>query len=192
MKRTSWTTERLQHLFERYNAKYWKGKLPRYRVINSKKIFDLAREGLCDRRAHKLFINVASHYTDLQVRQTLLHEMAHAATKGGHGKHWLAEMERIKRLGAPIPSFEFQRLTPTQYAIRLVENAVALPWKDVIRERIRPYLDILDSKGNPKNNSCLKMLKRLESVHHKARQEAFDAIRKFEAKDRIREASKRS
>jgi hypothetical protein len=34
--------------------------------------------------------------------ESLIHEMAHAATDGGHGDNWQVEMARPKRLGAPV------------------------------------------------------------------------------------------
>jgi len=33
---------------------------------------------------------------------TLIHEMAHAATRGQHNTWWLAEMRRLQALGAPV------------------------------------------------------------------------------------------
>ena len=35
------------------------------------------------------------------MQETLIHEMAHAATDGTHEEKWKAEMARLRRQGAP-------------------------------------------------------------------------------------------
>jgi hypothetical protein len=42
--------------------------------------------------------------------ETLIHEMAHAATNGEHDQEWLNEMVRLKAAGAPVPDWELEGL----------------------------------------------------------------------------------
>ena len=42
------------------------------------------------------------------MEETLIHEMAHAATTGEHGQEWLYEMARLKAAGAPVPDWELE------------------------------------------------------------------------------------
>ena len=88
---------KLQQLFERFNRRYWRGRLPHYTVIVSDKYVG-AR---CEKRDRIIYINPS--IPPRSVPQFLLHEMAHAAVKGyAHGKLWRDEMERLIRLGAPL------------------------------------------------------------------------------------------
>ena len=40
--------------------------------------------------------------------ETLIHEMAHAATNDDHDEEWLKEMVRLKAAGAPVPDWELE------------------------------------------------------------------------------------
>jgi hypothetical protein len=44
------------------------------------------------------------------MEETLIHEMAHAATNGNHDEEWLHEMIRLKAAGAPVPDWELEGL----------------------------------------------------------------------------------
>ena len=95
---STWSDERLGRLFERYNRIYWRGQLPRYRVASAK--LERPVLGHCDWRKRVIEIDPAKHKSDRHVRRTLLHEMAHAATRKGHGLKFFGEMERLLRRGA--------------------------------------------------------------------------------------------
>jgi hypothetical protein len=47
-------------------------------------------------------ISFLPHFRCGSMPETLLHEMAHAATDGDHGDTWKNEMARLKLLGAPV------------------------------------------------------------------------------------------
>ena len=48
-------------------------------------------------------------YTEADsMQETLVHEMAHAATSGKHDERWQAEMARLKTAGAPLPDWELE------------------------------------------------------------------------------------
>src|SRR5437870_9225374 len=79
---------KLQQLFERFNRRYWRGRLPHYTVIVSDKYVG-AR---CEKRDRIIYINPS--IPPRSVPQFLLHEMAHAAVKGyAHGKLWRDERD---------------------------------------------------------------------------------------------------
>ena len=44
------------------------------------------------------------------MEETLIHEMAHAATTSEHGQEWLNEMVRLKAVGAPVPDWAIESL----------------------------------------------------------------------------------
>jgi hypothetical protein len=98
--KTEWTQQRVERLFERYNRIYWRGKLSGYRVV----LADLSKEsawGLCEWR--KKIIKINPHReSDREVRATLLHEMAHAASRSGHTVPFFAQLERLIKRGAVV------------------------------------------------------------------------------------------
>jgi hypothetical protein len=103
-----------QSLFDSFNRKYFSGALDRYRV---RVVFDLhtvANEPLYGGHRSSGLIRFAERriyirYTDTYLMQgTLIHEMAHAATSGGHDERWFAEMARLKTAGAPVPNWELK------------------------------------------------------------------------------------
>jgi len=94
-----WGEKRLQRLFERYNRKHWRGRLPHYRIVPTA----LECLGQCHHRKRIIEIDPNRHESDRRVRATLLHEMAHAAAPGrGQGLEFFAEMERLLRRGALV------------------------------------------------------------------------------------------
>src|SRR5262245_57451661 len=85
-------------LFQRFNQQYFNGRLPEYRIILSELGFGC--HGECRKKERELYIDASKHGEELT--KVLLHEMAHAAVpRKGHGKAWLAEMERLANMGAP-------------------------------------------------------------------------------------------
>jgi hypothetical protein len=53
--------------------------------------------------------------SSLPMEQTLIHEMAHAATNGDHDRPWLYEMARLKAAGAPVLDCELENLVAEEY-----------------------------------------------------------------------------
>ena len=103
MATTKWTQNRLTKLFRRYNKKYWDSSLGEWTII----IKTLkGHVGFCADKEREIWIDVAQHMTDLQVRHTLIHEMAHAADKTGsqiaHGYGFWEQIERLLEQGAPL------------------------------------------------------------------------------------------
>jgi hypothetical protein len=100
--KTKWSDKRLRNLFGRYNQLYWQGRLYRYRVVQA----ELSQKrcyGYCDPRTKRIAIDPDQHSSDREIRATLLHEMAHAASREpGHGVGFFAQMERLIKLGAPV------------------------------------------------------------------------------------------
>jgi hypothetical protein len=96
----NWSEERLRRLFDRYDRIYWRGNLSGYRVV----LADLSQErcvGRCD--WSKKIIKIDPHgESDHDVRATLLHEMAHAASRSGHTVPFFAQLERLLKRGAPV------------------------------------------------------------------------------------------
>lgn len=108
---TAWTNRRLERLFERYNEKFWDGRLNKIKIL----VADLAsdsRERIAGRFSllpideAKILVDPAACGSDLEVRRTLLHEMCHLALccmDDDHGPVFLSELKRIWSRGAPIP-----------------------------------------------------------------------------------------
>ena len=103
-KLTNWTEARLQRLFDRYNCRYCCGKLSGWRVVIEQQ--DAPWAGLCVHRDRKIRIDVAGHPSDVRVRHTLLHEMAHAAAGpsrvAAHGYKFWGQVEHLLRKRAPF------------------------------------------------------------------------------------------
>jgi hypothetical protein len=51
-----------------------------------------------------IYINASLHASDRELRSTVLHEMAHAATKAGHGHsiEFFRQIENLLRQGAAV------------------------------------------------------------------------------------------
>jgi hypothetical protein len=90
----------VQKLFEHYNRKYFGGKLPRYTIEISNK-YATSR---CSKAKRTIYLNEKPE----KMKVALLHEMAHAISRSGHGPGWRRQMARLQSLGAPIPKSEYQ------------------------------------------------------------------------------------
>lgn len=100
--KTAWSPRRLARLFDRYNGKFWAGRIGNFTVSAPALGGPL---GLCDSKAREIHIDVEAHRTDREVRSTLLHEMAHGAAgrcRIAHGYKFWAEVEGLLKKGAPI------------------------------------------------------------------------------------------
>ena len=90
----------LQELFSEFNSRYFAARLPEYTVQLVSHITRLREAGSIN-RAKKL-IRISTHQSDAEMISTLLHEMAHAAVRGGHSGKWFSEMERMRAAGAQL------------------------------------------------------------------------------------------
>jgi hypothetical protein len=90
----------LRKLFQEFNQRYFGGRLPAYRIRVVDCISWLGAEGQCLKK--RKLIQVQRAVPEGRVASLLLHEMAHAATNGGHGMPWKREMIRLREAGAPL------------------------------------------------------------------------------------------
>jgi hypothetical protein len=106
-------SQRYQHLFAEFNARYFGSTLPNYRVLVVYFIDWVAlgytpaahpSSGFIDRRGRIIKIRVGSG--ECFMTSVLVHEMAHAATNGWHGPRWTNEILRLYRAGAPVASWD--------------------------------------------------------------------------------------
>jgi hypothetical protein len=111
----------VQKLFERYNRKYFGGKLPPYTVEISNK-YATSR---CCKAKRTIYLNEKPE----KMKVALLHEMAHTISRSGHGPGWRRQMARLQRLGAPIPKSEYQsyarrnKIDPCREYLEEIEGA---------------------------------------------------------------------
>jgi hypothetical protein len=107
-----------QEMYRTFNTQYFGGRLPEYRVLvvydvwywetqryGYSPVYPPAADafGIIDFEGRRILVRFRPHFTsDGSMPGTLLHEMAHAATDGGHGDAWENEMARLKLLGAPV------------------------------------------------------------------------------------------
>jgi len=100
---------RLQKLFQIYNAEYFAEQLRHYSVLA---VYDVCHwqgnpggdvtSGHTDHARSRIFIGMTKHRAALP--SLLLHHMAHAltATSYPNDEQWIAEMQRLRDLGAPV------------------------------------------------------------------------------------------
>jgi hypothetical protein len=112
-----------QEMFNSFNDLYFEGRLPDYKILV---VYDVRywETQRCGNRPSFPPSAYASAFIDFPARQILIrflanssfgftmppilvHQMAHVATDGGHGENWIAEMTRLKRLGAPMDECDF-------------------------------------------------------------------------------------
>lgn len=92
------TRTSVSQLFDEYNRRYWRGRLPRYRVIRRALPPDLL--GRCSDARRTILLQ-----KDLEperMRLTLLHEMCHIGAVGpgfDHGPRFLRKVRRLVQLG---------------------------------------------------------------------------------------------
>jgi hypothetical protein len=76
----------LRRWFSEFNDKYFHGRLPDYHLRTSHRVTRLGESGICNRK--RKLISILRSLEDDDAKSCLLHEMAHAATSGYHGKAW--------------------------------------------------------------------------------------------------------
>ena len=88
----------LAKMFVKANAKFFRGRLPKYRVVFASESTMGAKDGEC--LQDRLLIRVARRLQSdsSQLRRTLLHEMCHHGCPH-HGKRFLAKLKRLADLG---------------------------------------------------------------------------------------------
>jgi hypothetical protein len=111
------TGRQLRKLFADFNGQYFGGRLPEYRIHVGR----IASSGLCNRRRRVITIAPGPDQTQ---RDTLVHEMAHAATKCGHSPKFFAELGRLKALGLAI----------TNQAMEAMAAGCRVGYADVVRQ----------------------------------------------------------
>lgn len=90
-----------QRLYEELNRRYFRGRLPHYRVRFVRRLFpDSAGTfyGRCDSDRKLILLRHDRAPGAPTLRQSLLHEMCHIGAPG-HGKRWQAKMRRLAALG---------------------------------------------------------------------------------------------
>ena len=86
----------IKDLFDRYNRKYFDGRLSSYSLVLSSQFGD----GYTCFGHQRIFINPLMKRA--RTRKVLIHEMAHASVSDGHTQKFLKEMQRVRKLGAPV------------------------------------------------------------------------------------------
>src|SRR5262245_37856613 len=116
-------TERdLAQMFKEFNAEYFGGRLPRYRVLFrwNRPGADGPYEGYHDRKRRQILLCPGMRGTD-EIPGMLLHEMVHAAKGDQHGSRFWREWQRLERAGAPTDDNHNQihsQHVPTRYLPR--------------------------------------------------------------------------
>jgi len=109
----------LEETFQSFNAKYFRGNLPRYQVLicTKSKNFSHVGAGYCSTSDRKIYIR--SGISTNATSQTLAHEMVHAKLwwikKSVHGRSFVRELKRIRKLGAPLSKSELDIARPDDF-----------------------------------------------------------------------------
>lgn len=90
----------LRILFRQFNKQYFGGRIPPYQIHVVPHITWLGEYGHCNKE--KRLIRIKAGLSDEEAVSTLLHEMAHAVTRGGHPKSWKKEMIKLREAGSPL------------------------------------------------------------------------------------------
>jgi len=107
----------LEAKFKEFNIAYFNSALPRFRVMLCSKPRSFGHEagGYCYIRGGKRrFILIRAGLSERSMEQTLIHEMTHAKLswirREIHGKKFISELRRLRKLGAPLSRFELDRV----------------------------------------------------------------------------------
>ena len=90
----------ISRLFNELNRRYWRARLPRYRVIRVRSIGKKAKYiGFCNNRTKTILLDASLNGNEL--RETLIHEMCHIGMPKdyGHGPIFQRKLRRLARLG---------------------------------------------------------------------------------------------
>ncbi len=122
---------KFRRLFAEFNSRYFREKLPRYRV----QIVDYISKrnpnvrGKIHRRQRLIRLKASEEHSMIEI---LLHEMAHAANRtDGHGKKFFQIVENLKLAGAPVsgwelpdPEFEMPKKLTKRFVRDSIEDAL--------------------------------------------------------------------
>ena len=155
---TVWEEPRLMKLFERYNHRFWSGKLEGWSVTSREMCAGLY--GQCDPSRSLILVRLSTHDSDFGVRATLVHEMAHASCGLDHDEKWRMEMMRVKAVGAPTSALDF--LLPYDEMRSLVTDFIdaarsdsSLSWYEASNFLAR---DLVGFCGNPTDGIAARKL----------------------------------
>jgi hypothetical protein len=155
---TVWEDSRLMSQFERYNLRFWSGRLEGWSVIESEEC--AGTYGECDPSRRLILVRPWKHNSDFEVRATLVHEMAHAASNRDHDEKWRMEMMRVKALGAPTDALDF--LVPYDEMRSLVTSFIDAARSDACSgwREARNFLayDLINARANPTDEAAARKL----------------------------------
>ena len=169
------TDEQCQRLFDAYNVRFFAGRLPRYRILRTDK-YGRGEHGLCRKKQRE--IHLGTGLKGAKLKEVLLHEMAHAATRGTHGKPWLAEMLRLAKMGAPTrKDWESYRDPAQTLPFAAIECEcydggleTDLPWSK-FRPCVGQEYGLTDSRGRAESAGTAELLRRLRKEFVKGRRD---------------------
>jgi len=107
-------TRKLRFMYRRFNAEFFRNRLPHYDVRVVKTIsYDRHCSGLCDSGNKQILIHWAAAAAAISRRSVLLHEMCHVATPwwSGHGEPFLDQLRRLQRRGETWVRHDLDYLT---------------------------------------------------------------------------------
>ena len=108
------------------------------------------------------------------LRITLLHEMAHAATNGGHGAIWQGEMQRLIGLGAPLQrelrGYLKRTINQRQLIAEMEDAGFEIgdrdQWPSVLRNSGYRH-GLVDRNGNIESPAAERLLRKFRSAYLK-------------------------
>jgi hypothetical protein len=130
----------LESRFYSLNKEYFEDKLPRYQILicSKSKNFSHLSAGYCSTNDRRIFLR--SGISKNSILQTLTHEMIHAKlwwlTKNTHGKTFIKELRRVRKLGAPLSPLELdlaEGFVPPKLTKRSIESAI---YEALVTERL--------------------------------------------------------
>jgi hypothetical protein len=103
----------LEKRFQEFNRDFFNDGLPKYQVLLCSKSKRFGHEtcGYCLSKQRKVLIRAGMGQNSMV--QTLVHEIAHAKLsrikKQIHGKRYIGELKRLRKLGAPLSSQDLDK-----------------------------------------------------------------------------------
>jgi hypothetical protein len=127
----------LQKLFDRYNRRFWNGKLSGWTAVEvhlCEASGFHGEYGATDMEYRHIHIQIG--LSPAEKRKTLLHEMCHAATPEDeiHGPSWQTEMLRIAKLGALGMAAEVRRYEAKYRKLERKAKAKGLSVSEFLRD----------------------------------------------------------
>ena len=83
-----------QNIYDRLNATFFNGRLPRFMV---RRDFKAGAPTFCDVQNHRIHLPV--DLDPKEIEQAIVHEMVHIVTGGGHDDAFRSELKRLAKLG---------------------------------------------------------------------------------------------